>query len=145
MRERGGASIITIAGIVSVLLVVAIFFFTKPTPAAAGGEFMDALVRGDTATLTELSYMQKDTPEEIRKKWDYVFENVAKHYRFQWAPVNSKLLSDDRGTVVILVEKDFGTPGSYPQKFELPMVMENGEWKVDVRSISREMFPGLPR
>ena len=127
------------------LLIAAIFLFNKPSPANAAGEFMDALVRGDSAKLTELSYMQRDSKEDIRKKWDYVFETVAKHYRFQWMPVSSKELSDDSAAVVFFVEKDVGSPSAYAQKFELPMVKQDGKWLVDVRGISREMFPGLPR
>ena len=40
---------------------------------------------------------------------------------------------------------DADHPGAYEELYELPMVKVGDDWKVDVRGISREFYPGLPR
>src|SRR5688500_7593593 len=110
MRERGRASIIVIAGLLSVALVVVIFFMAKPSPADAGAQFMDALARGDVNKLTELSYMERDTPEQVRQKWRTTMEHAAKYYRFAWQLTSHKTLGEDRAAVILLVARDFGDP-----------------------------------
>lgn len=145
MRESGRASLIVIAGIACALLVAGLFFFSGESPTAAAGDFMNALAKGDVDTLTERSYMPGNTKEQIREKWKFTMTEVAPYYRFAWHIRSQKITSDDQAAVNLQFMKDFGNPASYDEKFELPMVKRDGKWLVEVRSIEREKFPGLPR
>jgi hypothetical protein len=146
MRQRGRASIVIVAGIVSVLLVAVLFFLSKESPSASGAQFMDALASGNINKLAEFSYMENSTKEQMRQKWQRTFDLAAKHYSFAWRIVGDRTMDDEHATVTMMFVKDAAiNPDAYEEKYELPMVKIGNDWKVDVRRIPREMFPRLPR
>lgn len=49
----------------------------------------------------------------------------------------------DTAAVKLKVERALG-PNSFPENFDLPLVLTKDGWRVDVRNL-RNMFPGLPR
>jgi hypothetical protein len=70
---------------------------------------------------------------------------AGKDYSFRWSITGEMQTDDNDGTVRLQVERNFGSGASYPENFQLPMVKVNGQWKVEVNGISREMYPGLPQ
>ena len=144
MKQAGKAHWLTIAGILSVFVVAGLFFFGKDSAATTAGEFMSALAKGDVDTLTELSWFQGATKEQLKEKWRYSVKEVGPHYVFAWK-INAVTRSgDDSAAARMQVIRNLDA-GGYEENFQLPLVKDNGNWKVDVRSISRAMYPGLPK
>ncbi len=106
---------------------------------------MTALSKGDVDTLTKMSLLGDKTEPEMHKEWEFAVNTAGKHYRFFWR-ITSELVSDENsGSVRMQISRNIDSPSTYEEAFQLPMQKVNGEWKVDVRGISREMFPALPR
>jgi hypothetical protein len=152
MRKTGGVSILTIAMFAMLALIASAFVFARETIGSAGANFMDALSRHDVARLVELSYIGKQDPAAIEAKktklkedWDFAVNTAGKHYTFTWKISATTQSSDSSGTVTLQVTRNAASGSGYDEKYELPMMKEGGNWKVDAGQISREMFPGLPR
>lgn len=123
---------------------VIVVFMPSNSAAKSANDFMRALATDDRDALTSLTYWPGADPAEIRKKWDHTME-AGKYYRFAYKVVNEKQATDTQVGVTAMVMRNVMTGSSYEEKFEIPMVLEGGKWKVDVRGINREMFPALPR
>lgn len=108
---------------------------------------MTALAKGDVDTLTKMTYLGANTSEDqIRKEWNFACNTAGKHYVFMWRITSSMEQDPGKvGSVQMQVTRNANTPGSYEEGFQLPMLKVNGQWKVDVRGISRQMYPALPR
>lgn len=148
-RKSGKVSILGLGAVAMVGLIVASLFFAKEDPASIGTQFMDALARHDVEKLTSLTYIGKSNPTEFeaeQKKfhdqWDFCVNTAGEHFFFRWKIAASSTASPTSGSVTVMVEKV--GPGSYEEKYELPMEKEGDKWKIDATSISRTMFPGLP-
>jgi hypothetical protein len=144
MRTAGRINLIYLFVVVVVVMVAVVLIFSKQSPAQAGGEFMDALVRGDVNELTDLSYLGQTPTSEVKKEWEFATQVAGKHYNFSWQITASTAMGDS-GSVQLSVFRNFGSAGSYPENFALPMTLVNGQWKVDVANLSRELYPGVPR
>lgn len=145
MRRAGRAHILTILAIVFVVVLVGIFASTagRASETTAAKQFLSALAIGDAGKLASLSYMN-DLDEAGRKaSWEKTLE-YTKYYRFSWRIERSHTSSPNEGIVRIGMRRNAATAG-YDEFFELPMVMRDGKWLVDVYGISREMYPALPR
>jgi len=146
MRVAGRINALYLAAIAGVIVVAVLLFMGRESLNSVGGRFMSALAKGDVDALTKMSYMGDKTPAEIHKKWEFAVNDAAKYYRFGWRiSATSEPEPNVSGTVRLQVERNLGSGGSYEENFQLPMVMKNGGWKVDVGGISREMYPALPR
>ncbi len=105
---------------------------------------MDALARGDVKKLCELSYFsQAPSSKELTDEWTLATGVAGKHYNFAWR-ITATSVTGDTATVSLGVTRNFGSAASYEENYALPMKLVNGEWKVDVVQISRELYPGLP-
>ena len=144
MKQAGKAHWLTIAGILSIFVVAGLFFFAKDPVGETANDFMVALAKGDIDTLTELSSFQGATKEQLKEKWRFTIEEVAPHYMFAWK-ILSVARSDENTAAARMMVRRNADRGGFDETFQLPLVKENGEWKVDVRSISRAMYPGLPQ
>ena len=144
MKQSGRVSIFALACIVSVALVLGLLLFSRESISAVGNKFMVALQSHDVDQLTRMSLMNGDSPDEVHKQWDFAVNKAGKYYRFAYRIVATNQASDSTGSVRMMVVRDADHPGAYEEAFELQLLKVNGEWKVDVRAISREMFPGLP-
>ena len=143
-RESGRISALGLAGIVSVLLVGYIFISSRESLSTVANRFMGALAKHDVDTVSRMTYMPELSQDEIKKRWTKTFD-YAKYYRFQWKLVSADQQGPESGAVRLQMRAPFDDPGSYEQGQQFSMIKVNGEWKVDVRSMSREMYPGLPR
>lgn len=144
MKRSGRASLVIVILVALVAAVVVLFIMAGDSPSGVAGRFLTALAKGDTKTLTELTYMEGKTPDQIKEAWDQT-KAVTKYWQFQWKIQDSKDQDADNATVVLAWTKNSSSPSSYEEKYELPLLKRDGKWKVDVRGISREMYPALPR
>jgi hypothetical protein len=145
MRQSGKASVITILAIAAILVVVGLLAFSRESLGSVGGRFMEALRVGDVPKLTKLSYLGSMPEEEMRKQWDFAVNHAGKYYIFGYRITSSRDVDGKSGSVSMQVLRNPDHPGAYEEAFQLPMVKVGDEWKVDVRSISRQLYPGLPR
>lgn len=74
---------------------------------------MSALARKDVDTLTNLTYIGKRSPEEIRKKWDFSVNSAGKYYNFRYRITAGKEANETSGSVSMQLTRDAETPGSY--------------------------------
>ncbi|MEZ0324482.1 MAG: hypothetical protein ACAH95_01125 [Fimbriimonas sp.] len=145
MKLSGRASLMTIVAVAAILLVVGLFLFSKESLSSVATRFLQALDAGDVATLTKMSYLDKDTEEEMRKKWDFAVNKAGRFYRFRYEITAARQVSPDSAQVSMQFIKDALNPNAFPEKIDLPLVKVGGEWKVDVKAMSRDMYPALPR
>jgi len=144
MKRSGRASIVIVIAIALVAAVIVLFLMAGDSASGVAARFLTALQKGDTKTLAELSYMEGLSPDQVQKKWDETYA-VTKYWQFNWRVTDTKEQDSDNASVNLMWTKDMGSPSAYEDKAELPMLKKDGKWKIDVRAISREMYPDLPR
>ncbi len=145
MKESGRVSLLAIGSLFCIVVIVGLLFFSRESPSAAGTRFMVALQNHDVDTLTKLTKMEKASDGDIRKQWDFAVNNAEKYYQFGFKIIGSAQASDTTASVRVSMVHDIDKPGAYDQQYELPMIKDNDEWKVDVRGLSREFYNCLPR
>lgn len=144
MKKAGRALVAVLIAVVVVGAAVAMFLLAGSSPTSVANDFMIALARGNTKDLTRLSYMGDMKPEEVEKAWQQSVKR-GELYRFVWRNTGYSQPSDTSATVDMQIVRNADNPGSYEEKFGIPMVREDGQWKVDVRNLNRGIYPGLPR
>lgn len=144
MKRSGRTSIIVVITVALVAAVIGLFLLAGESPTGAGSKFFTALANGDSKQLAELSYMDGLSKDQVEQKWKESYE-VSKFWLFNCRIKGYTNQDENSATIQLEWVKNASSPGSYPEEFELPMVKVDGKWKVDVRAISREMYPGLPR
>lgn len=125
---------------VGLLIIIGLLFGPRETPMSVANEFMDALARGDSKRLTELSYIGHGTAEELEKKWDFTVKVPGKYYRFTWQVRGETIESDTVATVKVDIDKGSG----FADPMSIPLIKQDGKWKVDSYGLSRAIYPGLP-
>jgi hypothetical protein len=145
MKQSGRVSLLALGSLVCVVIIVGLLFFSRESPSAAGTRFMIALQDHDVDTLTKMSKMDKTSEADIRKQWDFAVNTAEKYYQFAFKIEGSAQSSESTASVKVRMIHDSDHPGSYDELTELPMIKDNGEWKVDVRGLSREFYNCLPR
>jgi hypothetical protein len=141
MKRAGKVHFLVVAGIVGIVVVVALLLSGQKSPMTAADEFMRALAKGDVDTLVAMSYTSQPK-DELREDWDFAVNKAGKYYQFMYKLKYMK--QNDPNNAVVAMDLEKRSVG-YAENFQLSMVKDAGEWKVDVRSISRNMFPALPR
>jgi hypothetical protein len=146
MSRRSGKVSVTLVVVVAFVLGLGVMALsTSENPATAGARFMAALARGDYKTLAELSYGDGVSREEFEKEWQYTMEVAAPHYQFNYEIRGESQTTPTSAVVKMMYTRNAGAAGSYEEPYQLPMVKTEDGWKVDVFSLDRDMFPGLPR
>jgi len=145
MNRSGRVSLVGLFGLIVVIVAVGILFFGRESLTTVGGRFMGALAKGDVDTLTKMTYLGNKSQEDIRKQWDFACNKAAKYYNFRWKIVAAGQADEKSGSVRMQVVRSADNPSSYEENFQLPLIKVGDEWKVDVKGISREMYPALPR
>lgn len=145
MRRFGGVNWLWIVFAAMALIVGASLLTSTDSASLAAKRFMKALGEGDTETLTALSAFTPPRPrEEVKRDWEKS-TRLSKGYLFLYNVKSESSPAPDRATVKLEVVRNGLSKGAYEENFALAMVKVEGKWKVDVRSISREMYPALPR
>jgi hypothetical protein len=145
MNRYGRISILVLVAAAGILVMVGLLAFTREGVATVGSRFMTALSTRDIDTLTKMTYLSGKSEEEIRKEWDFALNTAGKHYLFRWQILTATQADADNGSVRMYVVRNAASPGAYEEVFALPLTRQEGQWKVDVRGINRDMFPALPR
>jgi hypothetical protein len=145
MKQSGRVSLLALGSVFCVVVIALLLFFSRESPVAAGTRFMVALQHHDVDTLTKMTKMEKASDEDIRKQWDFTVNQAEKYYQFGFRIAGSGQASDTTASVKVQMIHDIDKPGAYEQLYELPMVKDGDQWKVDVRGLSREFYNCLPR
>lgn len=143
MRRSGRVNIILVLGLASIVVLIGLLFFTKSSPTTAVGNFFTALAKADIDKLVDLSYYPEDKAK-LRSQWEFATKEAAPHFRFTWRIAGAKEIDSTHASVNVQWTKNLFN-GGYEERYEVPCVKVNGEWKVDVVSIARDMYPALPR
>lgn len=142
-RTLGRINIIILFGALGLIAIASLLFFAKESPETAAVQFMDALARKDVDRLVQLSFLDSPTTP-LKQQWDECVNIYAKHFNFVWELKTSLRNSADRATVRVEYYKFQGAAAGLEGPFELPLIEIDGEWKVDLSSLSKEFFPALP-
>lgn len=128
-----------------VLGIVAVFMSGGESARGAADRFMVALAKADVKTLADMSFYRPERPrEQVEAEWKQTLE-YGKYYRFIWQQRTEDRLGGDRARVGLAVVRNAADENAYEENFNIDLVKVDGKWKVDVASISRDMYPGLPR
>lgn len=146
MRLLSGKVSVTVVVVLAFIVgLAAMMMVSGDTPTTTGAQFMRALEDGDYKTLAAMSYGGEVSQAELEKQWEYTMTVAAPHYQFSYEIKGETQPSKDSAIVWMMFTKNVGSGGSYAERFDLPMVRTKDGWKVDVFSMNRDMFPGLPR
>lgn len=143
--QSGRVNIVVIVAVAFLVMLGSLTMFSQERPSAVAANFMLSLANMDAEKLTDLSYAQGTSREELLKKWKYTTEVVARDFTFTYDIKGENPIDEDSSNVWMMYRIHAGMDGSFDERFELPMVKTKDGWKVDVYAISRDMFPGLPR
>lgn len=141
MKQSGSVNWMVIVGLIGVVVITGLMFVGGDSATPAGSRFMIALGTGDVDTLAEVSYIPDKSKEEIRKDWESTTK-LTKYVLFKYKFLGEDRVADDQATIRMDVMKP---STGYDEKFSLPMRKIDGEWKVEVRGLSRQLYPFLPR
>ena len=129
--------------IAGVLAVIAMFFFTGESATTAGARFMAALSDRKVDTLTDMSYVEGASREEIEKAWKKCTD-ANMYYRFMYDLKGADSPKNDEALVRVALLKNV-TSTSYEEVYTLKMFKKSGGWKIDVATLNRDIYPWLPR
>lgn len=141
MKQSGRASWIMIVALVSVLAVTGMFLFAGESPQTACNRFFEHLAKGNVEGLVKDGYIEGMTPEEQKKKWDYAVNVAGPYFRFIWRIKNYVKANDTHAFVNLAITTQ---ATDYEETYRIPMVRVDGRWRVDVRGMSRGIYPALP-
>jgi len=145
MRFSGKVSVTLIIVVAFVVGLVVMSLSGGKSPTIAGGKFMRALDAGDAEELTDLSYAPGVPRQELLEQWKYATEVVAPYYVFTYEIKGESKPTKGEAIVWMMVTKNAASGAAYPERFELLLHDTEDGWKVDVFSLSRDLYPGLPR
>jgi hypothetical protein len=145
MRSSGKVSVTLIIVAAFVVGIVFMALATGESPTIASARFMNALAQGEAETLTDLSYAPGVPREEMLEQWKFATDVVAPYYVFTYEITDEARPTKGTAIVSMMVTKNAASGSAYPERFELQLYDTDDGWKVDVFSISRDMYPGLPR
>jgi hypothetical protein len=140
-----GRNLLILAVVVVAILFSLVLFTARDSPESVAMTFMSALAKGDDKTLTSLTSRGAGTKATIAKEWEFATKVAAPHYLFIWRITNAVITGPNDASIDLAVVRNASSAGAYEENYTLPMVKENGEWRIDVRGINSEMYPGLPR
>ncbi len=139
-----------LVGGIGVLLIFGLSFLGLDSPTSAASRFMGALASGDYKTVAATSQAAKkpgesieDARKRLEEEWKFAIETAGKHYRFRYRLLG-QIVTGDKGAVNMQVWKNYSA-SAYEENFDLPMVKDEGKWKVAVRGMSRKWYPAVPR
>lgn len=144
-KRAGRANWLIVSGILGLVVAVVLVFFSGEAPETAGTRFMTALATGDVNTLVKMSHAEGIPEQELRDQWTFATQVAAPHYRFVYRVTSGVQADANTASVRMSVVRNAERPTSYEEKFELPLVKVNGQWKVDILSLDRRLYPALPR
>ena len=144
-RRRRRLNPFVIVGVVCILILLPLFCISRKSPGAYAADFMTALGNGDVNKLAELSIIGNDDLATRKKLWQESVDN-AKYYTFTWRITNETDLSDTEAAVTLQMRRNLQLKmGEDEEPYQLKLIKKDGEWKVLVDGMNREIYPYLPR
>lgn len=145
-KRAGRVSPLVILGVVGMIGMIGVLVFTRggTTPAQRVHEFFAALDRGDINTILATSTFGDVPEEELRKKWQQTIDR-AEYYIFAMQIKDTSFATPDEATVAVDMYQNAANPNVASKRFQIPVNKVNGEWKVDAQSLTRAVYPALPR
>lgn len=144
MTRRGRLNVVVLIGLLGAITAVVIFVLSGESPSGAAARFMVALGEGKVDKLMEMSYYSGDR-DELRTQWEYATGVAGEYYRFTFQIVGEVRSGPNEAAVRMRVWRNALSAMTYDELFQLPMVKREGRWLVDVKAISRKLYPALPR
>lgn len=145
MKRTGRPSILAIIGLICLIIIVPILFMSGRTAESTAQDFMIALADGNPDKLAQLSVIGNFDEAKRKQLWEQTL-NRSEHYRFAWRISNSTQISPDKYAVELQLRRNLQLKmGQSENKFTLPVRKVEGQWKVDVHAMDRDIYPGLPR
>lgn len=145
MKALGRIHWIIWACIVGLGVMGALFFVSDESPRRVADDFMTALEKQDVEKLTQLTYWGTHSEADVRASWTYTVGEASKYYRFMYEVEDESRPDANSANIKLLVYRNALYGQSTEEHYDLPMMKENGKWKVRAGGISREMYPFLPR
>ena len=133
-------------GVAMAVILVAIFVFAgRGSPTSTAVEFMEALARGDSAKLTDLTYNRSGDKEGMQKAYDFATHEAGKNYSFLWRVKDEHQADANTASVQLSVIRNATRGSSFEENFEIQLIRQDGKWLVDVAAINDLLYPALPR
>ena len=133
-----------VLGLASIIGLVLALFVVRGNPGETATKFMDALARSDLETLVEVSYIPGTSEAQLREKWEKTL-HIGRNFAFTWQILSQTQNSDTSAVAFMTILPDLNNPQAFELKIQLPMELVDGEWKVDLRRVPRDIYPALPR
>ena len=143
LSGRVNTNTLIFAGLAVLVAMVVLIVTTKRGPSTSAAEFLQALAATDAEKVAELSIIDDDDYETRLKKWQATLDRTQ-YYLWSYKILNTVPTSETSAAVKVEVIKNPTASSPVIDKFELYMEKRDGQWKVVVPSISREMYPSLP-
>lgn len=145
MKSSGRVHWLTLICIVGAVVVLFLLTLGSETPEQVVNKFFKGLATGDSKLLSEVTFLDGATPQQTETAWKKTVTETVPYFRFIWRVTATSTVAPDKASVDIMITKKAGDPASYEEKYGIPLEKRDGKWKVLVRDLDREMFPGLPR
>lgn len=105
---------------------------------------MGSLAKGDYKKLAELSYFPDKDQKTVEEEWKYAVQVGGKHYLFAYEIFGQVEATEKTASVRMKMTRNI-SPSAYEENQSIPLVKSNGQWKVDVRAMSRQIYPFMPQ
>lgn len=120
--------------------VIAIIISRGTTPPdVAANRFFYAMATRNVDDLMKYGYYPDADEAFIRRQWEYALTIAGRHYLFSWDMRGTVSETEDHAIVRVDFLRQWAEPG------DVSLVKVDGQWKVDVFSISRDLYPALPK
>lgn len=143
MKQAGKTHWMIPAGVLAMAGVVALVMFAGESPQTTAAAFMSALADGDSKQLAELTFVKGKDKTTLESEWKVATER-SKFYAFAWKTGSIVTQAKDQvGVRMKVIRLDSVSP--YEENYQLNVVKVDGKWKVLPNTLSREMYPYMPR
>lgn len=143
-RRSGKVHWMGVTTIVALVLVLGLIFKQGDTPSAGAARFMKALAAGDVDQLTENSFLDGLSEQELKQQWTTTVKDYLPHFLFLYTFTTEETNSDKLATVKMRYRPELDNDSGYERNLGVQLELVNGRWKVDIGSIDREIVPALP-
>lgn len=143
--RSGRTSVIAIVVVASLLAFAGISMFGGERPMSVVAKFLEALAEKDYETLADLSNAPGYSHEEMLEEWKRSTTEAGKYFKFIYQIQNESFTTEDTAVVLVSFTPEAGSQIAYERRLEVGVTKVDGEWKVDVLALNRDIYPGLPR
>lgn len=146
MARSGKVSPIVVIGVLGVLgfLILLAFLQAADSPSVRVQKFFVGLAKGQVDQIMQVSKFGDEPEDVVRKKWEKCLYRTE-YYRFFWKVRETVTPTPDEAIVFVEIYRGVDRGQPYEERYEVPVIRENGQWYVDAKSLDRRIHPALPR